>query len=137
MSGAPGVPADAGEFAAGLERILRRMRSPSDATIAVGPGWYPLLVDLDSRLAELDPDYRVIRAVEERYGTLGYEVESVTGITATLDEVVAAFETRSATVCERCGGRGQLLSDGGWLKTICPECARGTGYRPATPTGVR
>ena len=132
MSGSPGVPADAGEFAAGLERILRRMRSPSDATILVGPGWHRLLVELDARLESLDPGYRIIRPVDERYGVVSYEVESVIGITGTLDDVVTAFELKSATVCERCGGPGQLLSHGhgGWLKTICPNCARGTGYRP-------
>jgi len=124
------VPADAGEFALGLEQIMRRMRSRSDAKIAVGPGWYPLLLELDAVLGSLDPDYRVIRPVDERNGTLSYEVESAIGITARLDELVAAFETESATVCERCGGRGGLLSRGGWRKTLCPECARGTGYRP-------
>ena len=130
MSGAQGVPADAGEFAAGLERILRRMRSPSDATIAVGAGWHSLLVELDARLAALDPGYRVIRGVDERYGTLSYEVESVTGITMKLDELVLVAEEESARTCEACGGPGQLMSRGGWLKTICPGCARGTGYRP-------
>jgi hypothetical protein len=134
VSGPTGVPTDAGEHAAGLARILRRMRSPSDATIAIGPGWYSLLVELDARLASLDPGYRVIREVDERYGTLSYEVESVIGITGKLDDVVASFEAKSATVCERCGGPGQLGSRGEsghtWWKTICPECARDTGYRP-------
>ena len=129
MSEPPRVPADAGECAVGLERILQRMRSPSDATISIGPGWYPLLLELDARLESLDPGYRVIRGVDERYGTLSYEVESVIGITAARTRA-AAFEAKSATVCERCGSRGQLMSRGGWMKTICPACALGTGYRP-------
>jgi hypothetical protein len=130
MSAPPGVPPDAGEYAVGLARILRRMRTPSDATISVGPGWYRLLLEMDARLAELDAGYRIIRPVDERHGVVSYEVESVIGITATLDDVVTTFEEKSASICERCGGPGQLMSDDGWLKTICPECARGTGYRP-------
>lgn len=65
------VPEDAGEYAAGLERILRRIPDGWGRWIGCGPGWYRLLVELDTQLAALDPDYRV-QQVKEKFGTLRY-----------------------------------------------------------------
>jgi hypothetical protein len=68
--------------------------------------------------------------VEERYGLLVYDVESPGGQDLAMQSLIEAAEANSAAVCERCGHPGQLMSHNGWLKTICPECAHGTGYRP-------
>lgn len=65
------VPEDAGEYAEGLERILRRIPDGWGRWIGCGPGWYPLIVELDRELAALDPAYRV-HQVKEKFGTLRY-----------------------------------------------------------------
>lgn len=68
-----GVPADAGRYADGLARILTRFDA-TRGSIQCGPGWYPLLVELDERLAEICPDYVVLQ-VKEKFGTLRYYLD--------------------------------------------------------------
>jgi hypothetical protein len=65
------VPEDAGEHAAGLERILRRIPDGWGRWIGCDAGWYPLLVELDQKLAALLPEYE-IHQVKEKYGTLRF-----------------------------------------------------------------
>lgn len=65
------VPANAGEYAAALENILRRIPAGWGRWIGCGPGWYPLLVRLDAEIALLAPDYE-IHQVKEKYGTLRF-----------------------------------------------------------------
>lgn len=38
-----------------LRAILRKIPAESGRSISTGSGWYPLLVELDQRLAEIDP----------------------------------------------------------------------------------
>lgn len=65
------VPEDAGEHAEGLERILRRIPDGWGRWIGCDSGWYPLLVELDQKLAALLPEYE-IHQVKEKYGTLQF-----------------------------------------------------------------
>ncbi len=65
------VPADAGEHAAGLEAILRRIPPGWGRWISTGPGWYLLLVELDRAIAALVPGYEV-HQVKEKLSTLRY-----------------------------------------------------------------
>jgi hypothetical protein len=68
------LPEDAGEWAGGLERILHRIPAGCGRWIDCGPGWYPILVGLDLRLAELAPGYEVYQ-VKEKFGTLRYDCD--------------------------------------------------------------
>jgi hypothetical protein len=68
------VPADAGELAPALERILRRIPDGWGRWISCGPGWYPILVHLDTQLAAIDPGY-VVHQVKEKFGGLRYYAE--------------------------------------------------------------
>ena len=129
MSGPLGAPRDAGEFAASLGQIRRRIRPGSEPRLGVGPGWYPIIAALNEKLAAIDPEHSVL-GVEERYGLLAYDVESPGGQDLAMQSLIDGFEATSAAVCELCGRPGQLMSRSGWLKTICSECAHGTGYRP-------
>ena len=65
------VPEDAGEWADGLERILRRIPDGWGRWIDVGKGWYPIIVALDAHLATIDPGYAV-HQVKEKFGDLRY-----------------------------------------------------------------
>lgn len=65
------VPADAGEYREGLERILERIPSGWGRWIDCGPGWYPIVVRLSDALAELIPGFEV-HQVKEKYGTLRF-----------------------------------------------------------------
>jgi len=65
------VPDDAGEWASGLERILRRIPDGWGRWVSVGPGWYGLVCELDADLAAIDPGY-IVHQVKEKFGTLRY-----------------------------------------------------------------
>jgi hypothetical protein len=57
VSGRQGVPRGAGEFAASLGQILRRIRPGSEPRLGVGPGWYPIIAALNEKLAAIDPEH--------------------------------------------------------------------------------
>lgn len=63
------VPDDAGDWAEGLERILRRIPDGWGRWIRVEKGWYPIIVALDAELATIDPGY-VVQQVKEKFGGL-------------------------------------------------------------------
>ena len=67
----PHVPADAGVYKDALERIMARIPAGWGRWIDCGPGWYPLLAELDAHLGALIPDYE-IHQVKEKYGTLRF-----------------------------------------------------------------
>ncbi len=133
------LPDDAGEYADGLRAIMQRIPEGWGRWISCGPGWYPMLVELDSVLAQLDPEYEV-RQVKEKFGGLCYYAH--TGRPELREAFRAAIreaEDRSAVTCELCGEPGSLhqtgLSPARWVKTLCPACAarghRGRTYYPS------
>lgn len=66
--------------------------------------------------------------MKEKFGALRYYIESDSAHSAAMEALVDQAETASATICEICGVAGVLMVDDGWLKTLWPACARGTGY---------
>lgn len=125
------IPDDAGEYAAALEAILRRIPDGWGRWISCGPGWYPILCELDSDLAQLDPNY-VIHQVKEKFGTLRYYAESdlYRSINNEFCDLIRGAENRTTETCELCGAPGQLCekAQSRWLKTLCPACTA-DGYR--------
>ncbi|OBB81462.1 hypothetical protein A5760_16365 [Mycobacterium colombiense] len=65
------IPPDAGRYAEALERILRRIPDGWGRWISHDAGWYPIVANLDERLAAIDPDY-VVHQVKEKFGALRY-----------------------------------------------------------------
>jgi hypothetical protein len=65
------VPADAGEWAPALERILRRIPDGWGRWISCQPGWYPMIARLDDDISTLLPHYEV-HQVKEKFGGLRY-----------------------------------------------------------------
>lgn len=65
------VPQDAGVYASGLERMLRRIPDGWGRWVRCDAGWYPLLVELDTEIAALLPEYE-IHQMKEKFGTLRF-----------------------------------------------------------------
>lgn len=65
------VPKDAGEYEDGLRRIMSRIPERWGRWISCDKGWYPLIIELDEKLAEVFPEYEV-HQVKEKFGTLRY-----------------------------------------------------------------
>lgn len=40
-------------------------------------------------------------------------------------EIIREYEILSGKCCEECGEPGVLSDNGGWYRTLCPECAEG------------
>ena len=84
------------------------------------PGWDEILLDLDRRLAEIDPDY-VIHQAKEKFGTLRFYFHSESD-REEMTSLVWAAEQWSSHTCEQCGADGAKARHTGWIKTLCDDC---------------
>ena len=123
------MPPDGGEYTEGLIQILRRIPDGWGRWISCGPGWYPMLVELDQSLAAIQPDY-VVHQVKEKYGQLRYYFASIGSRSQEkrMTALVDAAEERSVTICEVCGNPGRICVCNRWYRTVCPACAEILGY---------
>jgi hypothetical protein len=137
------LPDDAGEHAAGLAAILRRIPDGRGRWIGVDAGWYPLICELDSVLAELDPGY-VVQQAKEKFGRLAFYAssENFAGLDNAFRNSIRDAQERSCRICELCSAPGCLHETGPmgppgrWVKTLCPACAA-AGYRGRSYTPVK
>lgn len=67
------IPEDAGDYADDLHKILSRIPPRWGRWISCDKGWYPLIIELHQKLAEIAPDYQ-LHQVKEKFGTLRYYV---------------------------------------------------------------
>jgi len=102
------VPEDAGEYRTGIVELLSRIPEGWGRWISCDAGWYPLITELGTNLAALDPNY-VVHQIKEKFGTPRFyaETELDGERKGRFDALIAEAEVRSAHTCERCGsGRG-------------------------------
>ena len=98
--------------------ILARMDDATDRAVRVDAGWDDVLLEVDQRLAALDPDYKVFQ-VKEKFGGLRFS--------CSLDRhpegyrVIADAELEAAQRCERCGRPGEIDRQTPYLRTLCPD----------------
>ena len=90
-----------------------------------------VLITLHHQILALAPDYQC-QEVDQRYGELVWGCTAAPSVTPAINALVWAAEAESRIRCERCGKPGRLMDRQGWLTTLCPDCSRGRGYRPAT-----
>lgn len=107
-----------------LEPVAKRMLPDCWPYIECDVGWDDLLLELDSKLAELAPDYQVLQ-IKEKYGGLRFYA---IGLSDEGLDLIEEYEDRSLTICETCGSPGRLMQDRGWYKTVCDEHSE--GYLP-------
>lgn len=121
--------------------IVARIPSGWGRWIDVGPGWHDLVLELDAKMAEVDPDYE-LHQCKEKFGGLRYYIgHAHNDACGGLEEgegsiferckilvLEMEYERKSLTMCETCGAPGVLRS-GGWLRTLCDEHAN--GHEPA------
>ncbi len=67
----PQMPESAGEHRELLERLMARIPPGWGRWVDCGPGWYPILAELDEKLSDLIPRYE-IHQIKEKYGTLRF-----------------------------------------------------------------
>lgn len=124
------VPRDASEYTDGLIAILMRIPDGWGRWISCDRGWYPIIIDVDQKLAELDPNY-VVHQVKEKFGGLRYYFEAMANTDhetwEKMQQIVRQAEKRADKTCEICGSTKKVaLRDHGWWKTMCDLCDRFT-----------
>jgi len=87
-----------------------------------GDGWFVLIKKLCEKLQALNlTDFEVIQ-VKEKFGGLRFYVDSVEAEKADkVYRLINKAEQKSFKICERCGKRGTLNTEG-WMKTRCHSC---------------
>jgi len=92
--------------------------------IECGDGWYPLLGELNKKIAEELNNYPELKdkfevhQIKEKLGGLRFYC---VGTNKRIDEIISEFEGRSYRTCEDCGGVGKKQNDN-WLYTLCDPC---------------
>ena len=91
----------------------------------VRPGWSQIVERLDRRLSALDPHYDLVQ-VKQKLGGLRYYIKTERRESfGEIDVAVLDAERDAERTCELCGDEGVLhISERGWLRTLCLECAR-------------
>ncbi|MDO3401267.1 hypothetical protein QWI29_14600 [Mycolicibacterium neoaurum] len=134
------IPPAAGEHAAAIEAILRRIPDGHGRYLSVDAGWYPLVIATDAQLTRLDPHYQVLQ-IKEKFGTLRYYCQASghdpdPELLDAMDAITDDAERASATICERCGQPGILhQSRRIRVKTLCTTCVNQIGYTPHPSSG--
>jgi hypothetical protein len=99
------VPEEAGGHAQALEAMLRRIPDGWGRRMGCDRGWYPLIVELDRGLAELDPNYTLLQ-VKEKWGALRLYFEGAPEVVGAMQALVDRASEASKGICELCGGPG-------------------------------
>lgn len=89
--------------------------------IDIGDGWMPIVIELDQKLIELYPDYKLAQ-VKEKFGGLRFYVEGIPWQSEG-SKLIDEAEAKSYETCEECGAPGKGTTSGGyWIKTLCETC---------------
>ena len=87
-----------------------------------GDGWYELIRGVCEKIK----DYKDVEffQIKEKFG----ELRMYTGaVTDKVHDIIEEACEQSVTVCEACGKPGKIRG-GGWVRTLCDECIKGTSY---------
>ena len=88
----------------------------------VGAGWHPLIEDLEADLLDIDPEYTLTQVKEKFGGLRYYATPSNLDVYEAFHARIGRTEAESYKVCEECGTRDDVTTEGGWLRTMCPPC---------------
>lgn len=82
-------------------------------------GWFSIVDALSQVLTNLDHEVRATQ-VKEKFGSLRFYVETASSVSF---GAIRAAESFSDRICEETGRPGELVSDGGWYRTLSPEAS--------------
>ena len=90
----------------------------------IGKGWVPIVKRLCEDIIKADPECEVSQ-VKEKFGGLRFYTG---GTTDEVFDLIENAEIKSFETCEVCGEPG-TLREGGWVLTLCDECAKKDGRK--------
>ncbi|MBN7457360.1 hypothetical protein [Mycobacteroides abscessus] len=101
-----------------------KARRAEDASIGVPAGWVPLMLELHERLVESCPAIEYVQ-IKQKWGELRVYVRNRNDAA---QELIAAAELASRTICEVCGAPGSPCVRRGWYRALCPTHAAEMEY---------
>lgn len=84
-----------------------------------GWGWKKLLDSIFKIMQETD---RTVGQVKEKFGGLRFYTDDPSKEPPALKDVIRRAEIESFKVCEDCGTKKSVTTEGSWLKTLCKSC---------------
>ena len=117
-----------------------------------GDGWYDIIYTLSSEIAAIvasyaeahaalrnktnsskddiaqtdeepfDPRMYSAERVQEKWGTLIFDVSRPDDEMDEIGEAIAKAEAKAENTCERCGSEGIMRRDDGWYRVSCDSC---------------
>ena len=111
-----------------LAALYERLATPNyPVMISLPVGWTELVLQLDSDLSVILPDYTIAQ-VKEKFAGLRYYIDSY-GVANTdprvelSKELISEAETVSMRTCQVCGSPGRYREEVVWQATLCDEHA--------------
>ena len=86
----------------------------------VGEGWRGLVEKLVEDIIKIAPDVEISQ-IKEKFGGLRFYIDYGT------DEVfdlISKAEQESFKICEGCGTKENVTTEGGWILTLCKTCRK-------------
>lgn len=107
-----------------LKEIYKHFKDGYFKGIAVGEGWYKLVLQCHNELKELDPDYDIYQ-IKEKFGQLRYYFTTNKGedIFEKMNKIALKYENQSCETCDICGKKGKRVINNGRIMTRCEEHA--------------
>ena len=87
--------------------------------LAIGNGWADLFEKLCADIKATNPEDFKFEQVKEKFGGLR---AYYSGGSNEVGKLVSAAEADSYNVCEECGSRDDVTSEGAWITTLCGKC---------------
>ena len=84
----------------------------------VGEGWRPLVTKLVEDIIEIAPKTEITQ-IKEKFGGLRFYING--GADGVFDLIDKA-EHESYKICEECGTKEGVTTEGGWILSLCPAC---------------
>ncbi len=85
----------------------------------IGEGWFDLVYDACKKIKELDNGTFKFLQVKEKFGGLRLYCS---GGTREIYTIISQAEDESYKICETCGSREDVTSEGSWIVTMCGKC---------------
>lgn len=93
--------------------------------VSIGDGWFNLVYETCAAIEDELNRHPELRAkfywtqIKEKFGGLCLYH---TGGNQVIWNLSQAAEDHSWSVCEDCGSKEKVTSEGGWVRTLCPGC---------------
>lgn len=112
-----------------LSDVISKIDPTFGKTIHCEEGWNQLIIELHTRIMDIDPEYRIYQIKEKFGGLRFYFSPSSPQFQQEISRLVSNYERMSYLVCERTGKPGELMKRNGTFKTLHSSFT-GEGWTP-------